>query len=120
MDSSWEYRLVGINIKSSPKPNIYEAEEKLPGLSKEFIQKEFSEYYKNGKNDNIALQCQNLINIYGKRGWDHYFQGQIGNLIVFYFKRQVNIKDLESAKLNVKLTPVEESLIQSLDPSQRP
>ena len=80
------------------------------------MEKEFPDYYQN-KSTNIALQCQNLINIYGKRGWEHYFQGQIGNLILFYFKR-----DIESFanQIEYKLTPQEESLIQSLDESQRP
>ena len=52
-----------------------------------------------------------------ERGWEHYFQGQIGNLILFYFKR-----DIESVEnqIEYKLTPQEESLIQSLDQSQRP
>ena len=80
------------------------------------MEKEFPDYYQN-KSTNIALQCQNLINIYGKRGWEHYFQGQIGNLILFYFKR-----DIESVgnQIEYVLTPQEESLIQSLDKSQRP
>ena len=111
-----EYRAIGININSSPSPNIKKDSEKIEGVSKEFLEKEFPDYYKN-KNTNIALQCQNLINIYGKRGWDHYFQGQIGNLIIFYFKRK---KDFDDKNLDSKLTPYEESLIQSLDISQRP
>ena len=40
--------------------------EKIKGVSKEFMQKEFPDYYQN-KSTNIALQCQNLISIYGKR-----------------------------------------------------
>ena len=32
----------------------------------EIMEKEFPDYYQN-KSTNIALQCQNLINIYGKR-----------------------------------------------------
>ena len=80
------------------------------------MEKEFPNYYQK-KNTNIALQCQNLINIYGKRGWEHYFQGQIGNLIIFYFKR--NVESAEN-QIEYKLTPQEESLIQSLDQTQRP
>ena len=114
---SWEYRLVGINIKNSPKPNITNDSKQIPNMSKEFLEKEFSEYYSNEKNENIALQCQNLINIYGKRGWEHYFQGQIGNLILFYFRRKVDINESYSSE---KLAPEEEALIQSLDQSQRP
>ena len=111
-----EYRTIGININLTPPPNVKKDAEKIQGVSKEFMEKEFPDYYQN-KSTNIALQCQNLINIYGKRGWEHYFQGQIGNLILFYFKR-----DIESVEnqIEYKLTPQEESLIQSLDKSQRP
>ena len=111
-----EYRTIGININLTPPPNVKKDAEKIQGVSKEFMEKEFPDYYQN-KSTNIALQCQNLINIYGKRGWEHYFQGQIGNLILFYFKR-----DIESVENQIEyiLTPQEESLIQSLDKSQRP
>ena len=116
MSNVIEYRTIGININLTPPPNVKKDAEKIQGVSKEFMEKEFPDYYQN-KSTNIALQCQNLINIYGKRGWEHYFQGQIGNLILFYFKR-----DLESVGNQIEyiLTPQEESLIQSLDKSQRP
>ena len=116
MSNVIEYRTIGININLTPPPNVKKDAEKIQGVSKEFMEKEFPNYYQN-KNTNIALQCQNLINIYGKRGWEHYFQGQIGNLILFYFKR-----DIESVgnQIEYVLTPQEESLIQSLDKSQRP
>ena len=116
MSIAIEYRTIGININTSPIPDIKKDIQKMDGVSKEFLEKEFPNYYQN-KNTNIALQCQNLVNIYGKRGWEHYFQGQIGNLILFYFKRNA---DSAESKANNKLTPYEESLIQSLDESQRP
>ncbi len=116
MNGAIEYRTIGININLTPPPNVKKDIEKIKGVSKEFMEKEFPSYYQN-KNTNIALQCQNLISIYGKKGWEHYFQGQIGNLILFYFKRNT-----ESAKNQIyyELSPAEESLIQSLDESQRP
>ena len=116
MSNVIEYRTIGININLTSPPNVKKDAEKIQGVSKEFMEKEFPDYYQN-KNTNIALQCQNLINIYGKRGWEHYFQGQIGNLLLFYFKRNA-----ESVKNQTegKLTPQEESLIQSLNESQRP
>tara|TARA_Y100001978_G_C23664845_1_gene420668 strand:+ start:650 stop:1000 length:351 start_codon:yes stop_codon:yes gene_type:complete len=116
MDFAIEYRTIGININQTPPPSVKKDSEKIQGVSKEFLEKEFPQYYKN-KNTNIALQCQNLINIYGKKGWEHYFQGQIGNLILFYFKRKA---DIDEKEFNYKLNPYEESLIQSLDESQRP
>ena len=116
MSIVFEYRTIGININLTPPPNVQKDVEKIKGVSKEFMEKEFPDYYQN-KNTNVALQCQNLINIYGKRGWEHYFQGQIGNLILFYFKRNV---DSTIEEIKYELTPQEESLIQSLDESQRP
>ena len=116
MSSVFEYRTIGINVNLTPPPNVKKDAEKIQGVSKEFMEKEFPDYYQN-KSSNIALQCQNLINIYGKKGWEHYFQGQIGNLILFYFKRN---KDSLNKEINYELTPEEESLIQSLDESQRP
>jgi len=116
MNYAIEYRTIGININLTPPPDVKKDAEKIKGVSKEFMEKEFPDYYQN-KSTNIALQCQNLINIYGKRGWEHYFQGQIGNLILFYFKR--NTESLRD-EIEYKLTPQEESLIQSLDKSQRP
>ena len=116
MNNVFEYRTIGININLTSPPDVKKDAEKIQGVSKEFMKKEFPNYYQN-KNTNIALQCQNLINIYGKRGWEHYFQGQIGNLILFYFKRNV---DSIINEINYELTPQEESLIQSLDQSQRP
>ena len=116
MSIAIEYRTIGININTAPIPDIKKDIQKMDGVSKEFLEKEFPNYYQN-KNTNIALQCQNLINIYGKRGWEHYFQGQIGNLILFYFKRNT---DSDKSQVNSILTPLEESLIQSLDESQRP
>jgi len=116
MSNVIEYRTIGININLTPPPDVKKDAEKIQGVSKEFMEKEFPDYYQN-KSTNIALQCQNLINIYGKKGWEHYFQGQIGNLILFYFKR-----DIESVENQIEyiLTPQEESLIQSLNESQRP
>ena len=116
MSNTIEYRTIGININLTPPPNVKKDAEKIQGVSKEFMEKEFPDYYQN-KSSNIALQCQNLINIYGKRGWEHYFQGQIGNLILFYFKRNI---DSFNNEIKNKLTPQEESVIQSLDVSQRP
>ena len=116
MSFAIEYRTIGININTTPTPDVKKDIQKMDGVSKEFLEKEFPNYYQN-KSTNIALQCQNLINIYGKRGWEHYFQGQIGNLILFYFKRNIDSFNNETKD---ELTPQEESLIQSLDETQRP
>ena len=115
MNFAIDYRTVGVNISSTQPASVKKDASRIEGATKEFLEKEFPSYYQN--KNNIALQCQNLINIYGKKGWEHYFQGQIGNLILFYFRRN---NDVDESKINYKLTPQEESLIQSLDQSQRP
>ena len=73
---SWEYRVVGINITPTEEANAQRASQQLPGMSEEFIKQQFPEQYLNKQNTNVALQCQRIINIYGKYGWEHYQQGQ--------------------------------------------
>ena len=63
------------------------------------------------------MQLQDLINIYGRFGWEHYFQGQIGTLITLYFKRS---KELDAFKKPIKLSPEEKAILQSLDSDQLP
>lgn len=43
-----------------------------------------------------------------QKGWELYFQGQIGNVIVFYFIRN---NDVDKSKINYKLTAQEEALL---------
>ncbi len=116
MNITYEYRAIGINISKGTPPNPNNDVEKLKSVSKDFLEKEFRDYYQN-KSGNISLQCQNLINIYGKRGWEHYFQGQIDSLIIFYFRRS---SDFDASKINDSLNPEEEALMQCLDQSQLP
>ena len=113
-----EFRVIGINInintESAPNDNI--VNKKSLGLSREFLQSEFKDSLKR-INRNLSLQLQDIINIYGRYGWEHYFQGQIGNLVTLYFKRSQN---LNSVDININLSPSEEALLQSLDKDQLP
>ncbi|WP_269615932.1 hypothetical protein [Prochlorococcus marinus] len=114
---NWEYRIIAINIDFSEPANAEKASEKMQNLSQEFLRKEFPEQYKTNQSINLALQMQELINIYGKKGWEHYFQGIISNKILFYFKRNI-LKNKQ--KDEIALTNKEESLLQQLDELQKP
>jgi hypothetical protein len=114
---SWDYRVIGININSIQPANASKAAEKLgESFTPEFLQKQFPEEYVAQRSTNIALQCQQVIQIYGKHGWEHYQQGQLGATAMLYFRRpRQGIK--ESC---VALTAAEEAMITKLDPLQRP
>jgi hypothetical protein len=64
----------------------------------------------------MALQCQQVIQIYGKYGWEHYQQGQLGNTAMLYFRRLNNDAEHDS----VSLDAAEEAMITKLDPLQQP
>ena len=111
----WDYRVVGININTSTQSNPIQAAKKMgETFSKEFLEKEFPQEYIKNKSTNMALQCQQVIQLYGKKGWEHYQQGQLGNTAMLYFRKKN--KDAEERKL----TNIEKTLIERLDPLQRP
>ena len=116
MPEQWEYRVIGINIATTQEANAQAASQNMPGMSEDFIKAQFPEQYVRKQNTNMALQCQRLVNIYGKHGWEHYEQGQLGNTAMLYFKRDSNYEKSEDALL----TAEERGLIQSLDPEQKP
>ena len=116
MTNQWEYRVIGINIATTQEANAQAASQQLPGMSEEFIKEQFPDQYVRKRNTNMALQCQRLINIYGKHGWEHYQQGQLGDTAMIYFKRKSNAKQSEKNML----TAEEKGIIQSLDHDQKP
>ena len=111
-----EYRVIGININAAPSSNVSDSDAKSLALSKEFLEKEFKDSLKK-INRNVSPQIQDLINSYGRYEWEHYFQGQIGNLITLYFKRHKNIL---KSDLEIELSAEEKAILQSLDPDQLP
>jgi len=113
----WDYRVIGININTIEPSNASKAAEKMgESFSPEFLQKQFPEEYQTKRSTNMALQCQKVIQIYGKFGWEHYQQGQLGNTAMLYFRRQK--KDSENH--SVSLDTTEETMISKLDPLQQP
>jgi hypothetical protein len=108
--------VIGININQSQTASATKAAEKLgEGFSEDFLEKQFPKEYVNKRSTNVALQCQQIIQIYGKFGWEHYQQGQLSTTAMLYFRRKGKIS--ESI---VDLTPSEEAMISQLDPLQRP
>jgi len=116
-NQQWDYRVIGININPVNPSNASKAAEKMgENFSPEFLQKEFPEEYQANRSTNMALQCQQVIQIYGKHGWEHYQQGQIGNAVMMYFRRP----NQRAEKKAVTLSAAEEAMITKLDPLQRP
>jgi hypothetical protein len=90
----WEYRVIHINLESghppqAPDPQV--ASERLGGvLSPEFIAREFPELYKAAPIPrHPAEQLQYFLNLLGKQGWELVETGQVGPLLMFFFKRTV-------------------------------
>ena len=111
----WDYRVIGININLGESADAAKAAGKLgEGFSQEFLQKEFPQEYVSNRSTNVALQCQQVIQIYGKNGWEHYQQGQLGNTAMLYFRKKIKGPDVK------KLTSKEEAMITKLDTLQRP
>ena len=111
-----EFRVIGLNINNTPPPKLRESEAKSLGVSKKFLENEFKDSIKK-INRNVTLQIQDLLNIYGRYGWDHYYQGQIGNQITLYFRRD---KKLGQTEININLSPEENAILQSLHKEQMP
>ena len=114
----WDYRVVGININPIQPSDPNKAAKKMgENFSPEFLQKQFPEEYQAKRSTNMALQCQQVIQIYGKYGWEHYQQGQLGNTAMLYFRRP---SDKTNDYSFVKLSAAEKTIITSLDQLQQP
>ncbi len=111
-----EYRVIGLNINSEAPPKFSKSSAQSLGLSEEFLENEFKDSLKK-INKNLSLQIQELLNIYGRYGWEHYYQGQLGNLITLYFKRN---KNSNKSSKQINLSPEEKTTLQSLDIAQMP
>ena len=114
-NTAWDYRVVGVNINTTQPSSPDKAAKKLGDkFSKEFLEKQFPEEYVKNNSTNIALQCQRVIQIYGKKGWEHYQQSQLANTAMLYFRKKVDRKE------DYKLTKSENIIIEKLDEEQKP
>lgn len=99
----WEYRVIHINLESGQPPQAPDpqaASERLGGvLSPEFIAREFPEQYKAAPIPrHPAEQLQYFLNLLGKQGWELVETGQVGPLLMFFFKRMVRESDHASGQ----------------------
>ena len=90
----WDYRVIHINVENgqppqAPDPQV--ASERLGGLlSPEFIAREFPEQYKAAPLPrHPAEQLQYFLNLLGKDGWELVETGQVGPLLMLFFKRPI-------------------------------
>ena len=111
-----EFRVIGLNIDSTSSSKVNDSDAESLGVSKEFLENEFKDSFKRIRR-NLSLQIQDLLNIYGRYNWEHYYQGQIGNQITLYFKRD---EKFNQSKIDIKLSPEERTILQALDKDQLP
>ena len=90
---AWEYRVIHINVESGnpPGPPSPKADsERLGGaLSPEFLKQEFPQQYDAAatKPRHPAEQLQFFLNALGKENWELVEAPQVGQLLMFVFKR---------------------------------
>lgn len=91
----WEYKVIHININiennSKTQTSTPEIDSKrLQGaLSPEFIKREFPKMYQHHaeKPKHPALQLEIFLNSLGKERWELVETSQVGELLMFFFKR---------------------------------
>ena len=96
----WEYKVLHLTIENkvnnTSDPNIDSL--KLKGaLSPEFIKTQFPEQYKEKKGLSFPDQINNVLNVYGREGWELKGVEKIAGFLLFFFIRKIiiseNIKD---------------------------
>ena len=96
----WEYKVLHLTIENkvnnNSDPNIDSL--KLKGaLSPEFIKTQFPEQYKEKKGLSFPDQINNVLNVYGREGWELKGVENIAGFLLFFFIRKIivseNIKD---------------------------
>ena len=91
----WEYKVIHINtnVQNTAKTQASTPErdsQKLQGaLSPEFIKKEFPKMYpqNTAKPKHPAQQLETFLNTLGKDRWELVETSQVGQLLMFFFKR---------------------------------
>lgn len=91
----WEYKVyhININVENNAKAQVSTPEKdskKLQGaLSPEFIKREFPKMYKQNtrKSTHPAEQLEIFLNSLGKDRWELIEISQVGQLLMFFFKR---------------------------------
>lgn len=117
--TTWVYRVVAFYLYDATPPARKESESSspIPGLSKDFLAQQFPDQQQASRQTNSALQIQELLDLYGSRGWQHYLQSQVGPHWLLYFRRP---REASENVEPIPLTTREAALLQMLDPSQHP
>ena len=93
--NGWEYKVIHINTNAQSTANTQAStperdSQKLQGaLSPEFIKKEFPKMYpqNTAKPKHPAQQLETFLNTLGKDRWELVETSQVGELLMFFFKR---------------------------------
>ncbi len=102
---NWEYRVVHINVDNQtppqpPDPQV--ASQRMGGaLSPEFITREFPQVYgpeqqAQAAPKHPAEQLQHFLNLLGREGWEMTTTAQVGQLLMFFFKRPLQLAPSET------------------------
>ena len=87
----WEYKVIHIKNVASSQPSTPESDSiKLQGvLSPEFIKREFPKMYQHKKQrpKHPAEQLELFLNSLGNERWELVETSQVGELLMFFFKR---------------------------------
>ena len=110
MDFAIEYRTIGININQAPPPSIKKDSEKMQGISKEFLKKEF---VSEGNEEDVDTEIRNAI--------DYIFELRIGSAVVYALsKRKIwKFEDQEKAWSNESLSIVADQWQDDLDKARK-
>ena len=99
---TWEYKVLHLTIENkgnnTSDPNIDSL--KLKGsLSPEFIKRQFPEQYQEKKGLSFPDQINNILNIYGKEGWElKQIENLAGFLLLFFIRQNSISKNFEKEK----------------------
>ena len=104
----WEYKVyhININVDNNTKAQVSTPEKdskKLQGaLSPEFIKREFPKMYKQNTSKSIhpAEQLEIFLNSLGKERWELVEISQVGQLLMFFFKRLLMTNTVIKKDLN--------------------
>ena len=108
---TFEYKVLHLTIENkvneTSDPNIDSI--KLKGaLSPEFIKKQFPEQYQEEKGLTFPDQINNLLNIFGKEGWQLISVEDLEGFILFIFFRKISDNKKSSIKLKDQIIEYKE------------
>ena len=110
-DNAWEYKILHLKVenKSNKVANPYNDSKKLKGsLSPEFIKEQFPEQFLKDNDESFPDQINNLLNIFGKEGWQLISVEDLEGFILFIFIRKISNNKKSSIKLKDQIIEYKE------------